>query len=852
MRSIARSWQPRYGHASDAQGSTIAVVRAYAPASIGDEMHARKLYTIAIVILAGGCTVDLEALRDRARADAASPDAAGSSEHDRTTGADARASTHAPVDTGVPTAGHRKPDSGVHPDGNAPPMPVDCEPGYAPDAFDECVDINECDGANPCGMEECVNSPGSYACGACDPGYAQDSSGVCTDIDECDLGTHSCHENASCTNSPGSYACACLEGYTGSGTQCADLDECAEDEDNCDDDPDACVNRTPDQGYFECECPEGFDGDGVGGDGCANINECQEGTHTCDQDPPTQCMDTVGGFECGPCGEGFVGNAKDGTTGCIPTLRDLDVRGLTLAFDPTVLQYSIAAPFGQRATHITAVGPSTHELRLDERQIESGVAIEAPLQLGENVFEARVSAGGAERVYELTVSRTGASAAYLKSSTPSTDDRFGTAVSLSADGSTLAVSSPYADAPGGGTSGDLLDSAGAVYVFVRSGKTWMGPEVLRASNPDSGDLFGEAMAISADGSVLAVGARQEGSSSPGIDGTPNDDTPGAGAVYVFTRTKGEWSSPVYIKPPEPEAGSYFGNALAISDDGNTLAVGAFAAGRQTKGAAFVFHRSAGTWSSQPDILVAPHESTSESFGMAVALDGEGNTLAVGDSSETSLSSGINGELQTGGERVGAVYVYTSSGSAWGTPDYIKAFNAESGDHFGRSVALSTAGDTLAVGAPTEASSSRGVNTTPNNDDPNAGAIYVFRRTAGEWGASQDYLKPPEGSSNSDRFGESIALANDGSLLVTGARYATQALTGVVYAFTRHGSSWNYPPDQLRPSSLDTNDQFGRAVSVSEDGLFIAGGAHGDDSSLGDTSLSPDEAASSAGAAYVLH
>ena len=40
------------------------------------------------------------------------------------------------------------------------------------------------------------------------------------DIDECMRGTHDCHDNATCTNTEGSYECDCIEGYMGNGTYC--------------------------------------------------------------------------------------------------------------------------------------------------------------------------------------------------------------------------------------------------------------------------------------------------------------------------------------------------------------------------------------------------------------------------------------------------------------------------------------------------------------------------------------------------------------------------------------------------------------------------------------------------------
>ena len=61
-------------------------------------------------------------------------------------------------------------------------------------------------------------SPGIYNC-SCKIGYT--GSGYnCTDINECTTGQHQCSVNADCMNTDGSYACQCKFGYFGNGTTC--------------------------------------------------------------------------------------------------------------------------------------------------------------------------------------------------------------------------------------------------------------------------------------------------------------------------------------------------------------------------------------------------------------------------------------------------------------------------------------------------------------------------------------------------------------------------------------------------------------------------------------------------------
>jgi hypothetical protein len=105
--------------------------------------------------------------------------------------------------------------------------------------------------------------------------------------------------------------------------------------------------------------------------------------------------------------------------------------------------------------------------------------------------------------------------------------------------------------------------------------------------------------------------------------------------------------------------------------------------------------------------------------------------------------------------------------------YIKASNTDADDYFGLSVSLS--GDTLAVGAPLEASSARGVNgDQSDNRAPDSGAVYVFVRSGGAW-SQQAYIKASN-SEAGDFFGGSVALS--GESLAVGAFWESSRAQGV--------------------------------------------------------------------------
>ena len=102
---------------------------------------------------------------------------------------------------------------------------------------------------------------------------------------------------------------------------------------------------------------------------------------------------------------------------------------------------------------------------------------------------------------------------------------------------------------------------------------------IKASNPAAYSYF-DVVALSADGSTLAVGAIGEASNATGIDGVETDQSaPGAGAVYVFAQVGGTWSQQAYIKASNPHEQDAFGSAVALSADGSTLVVGRRTVGR---------------------------------------------------------------------------------------------------------------------------------------------------------------------------------------------------------------------------------------------------------------------------------
>lgn len=396
---------------------------------------------------------------------------------------------------------------------------------------------------------------------------------------------------------------------------------------------------------------------------------------------------------------------------------------------------------------------------------------------------------------------------------------FGCAVALSGAGDVLAVGA------GGDSSsltgvdpvgGDLAaTSSGAAYVFRRTDGIWAEEAYIKASNTGANDGFGRALALAGDGATLAVAASSEDSSATGVftalphGAEDNDNAADSGAVYVFTHDElAGWAQQAYIKAANAQGGDRFGSAVALAENGATLAAGStgedsagFGANDDCgsaqaqdncltdSGGAYVFTRTAGVWS-QLDFLKAQTPGLGDGFGSALALSANGGVLAVGAPFEDSAATGVDGNAVDDCDlaedaRVncalnsGAAYLFSRSGNQWNQDSYVKASNTEAGvcvggttsscDEFGTAVALSGDGAVLVVGAPREDSFVSGINVPPasvsrRNSNRNSGAAYVYRNQA-----FFAILKSSAGerSTTDDNFGFSLALSADGSKLAVG-------------------------------------------------------------------------------------
>lgn len=372
---------------------------------------------------------------------------------------------------------------------------------------------------------------------------------------------------------------------------------------------------------------------------------------------------------------------------------------------------------------------------------------------------------------------------------------------------------------------------------------------VKASNTRLGDDFGAAVAVSGDGSTLAASATSEDSGQANSEADAS--APQSGAVYVFARAGVSWVQQAYLKASNIGVNDNFGTALALSSDGNTLAVGAHAQ-NQEEGAVYVFVRNGTTWTQQAYVK-ASNADRGDYFGRSVSLSGNGDTLVVGAHGEASSAVGVNNgpQADNSARLSGAAYVYSRIGTAWQQTAYLKSTNSESSDEFGAAVAISRNGLVLAIGAPGEDGDSSHVQ--DNNSAIGAGAVYVFERNSLNAWQQNAYVKASNAAAN-DNFGMSVALSDVGDTLAVGAMW--QGQSGAAYIFARDASTWNvqtlHQESFLKAPNADPADNFGQSVALSGDGELLVVGARGEASAnVGIDGDQSDNTSYSSGAAYAF-
>ena len=331
-----------------------------------------------------------------------------------------------------------------------------------------------------------------------------------------------------------------------------------------------------------------------------------------------------------------------------------------------------------------------------------------------------------------------------------------------------------------------IDSASTPSSYYTDNQT---ASILTATGVAASSQMGNAVALSADGLTLALGA-------------PTDAT-NVGAVFIFTRAA---STSTWTQQGAKLVGTVVsgpgkqGSAVALSADGNTLAVGA-PADNTNAGSVVIWTRntSSNTWTQQGSALVGAGATGAAKQGTSVTLSADGNTLALGGPANNT--------------NVGAIWFFTRSAGVWsaqGSAPTVPTGNTGAAQ-LGTSVQLSADGNTLALGGP--------------KDNTNVGGAWVWLRTGTTWAQQSGPLVGSGGTTAQQ--GNSVSLSADGNTLAVGGSQDNTAV-GAVWIWNRvNVSTWTQQGAKLIGTGAGGSAAQGSAVALSDDGFSLAVGGSAD-------------------------
>lgn len=428
------------------------------------------------------------------------------------------------------------------------------------------------------------------------------------------------------------------------------------------------------------------------------------------------------------------------------------------------------------------------KLAASDRQAGDQVGFSVAISSGEVITGApKHSAGGlasgAAYIFQQREDATWVETVKLSDGETASEDQFGIAVAISGN---LAISGAQQD-------DDIAPNAGAAYVFERSSSLWLQRAKITADDAQPGDLFGSAIAL--DSETTVIGA-------VGVD----DAGPDAGAAYVFVREGDEWLQQAKLIGADIGIFDRFGSSVAVHE--NTAVIGAHGkdeAGPDT-GAIYIFVRNGTNWTQQAK-LTHRNALQGDRFGFSVAVRGDTVLAGVPLSDATGPDSGVT-------------YLFTRSGNTWSEELILIPNDIGVGDEFGYAVALT--GDAAIIGAPKE-----------DRHEEDIGAAYIFVKTNTTW-VQQAKLTAIDGEAG-DEFGSAVAIHESTALvgawkddhpLGEGIDPSIEVDKGSAYSFLREDLSW-VQKRRIIAGGTNRSDRFGASVGIR--GAFAIVGSAGNDS-----------------------
>ena len=330
-------------------------------------------------------------------------------------------------------------------------------------------------------------------------------------------------------------------------------------------------------------------------------------------------------------------------------------------------------------------------------------------------------------------------------------DYFGSSVSLSADGTILAVGIPYNDDAGG-------TNPGQVKIYKYDGTVWnaMGvitPTIIASgSNKAVSEHFGNDVRLSSDGKTLAV-------SDIWFDRSGGSN---AGRVVVYRYDGSNWASLGSEVALYGSNSDNFSWGISLSDNGNILAVGSHENddAKTNAGQVKVYEYDSDNteWDVKATLLGI---ESYDKFGAAVDLNSSGLILAVGSTYHRPSGSGTN--------FLGKVGVYSWDGTTYSALGS-SIVGSDKYDYLGAHLSLDNEGNTLAVMGP-------GHDDTSGSTYLNKGRVRIYNYDIGTTGWVQsptsydidgEENNNQSASGNAESKGQRVFLSGDGSVLAIGA------------------------------------------------------------------------------------
>ena len=370
----------------------------------------------------------------------------------------------------------------------------------------------------------------------------------------------------------------------------------------------------------------------------------------------------------------------------------------------------------------------------------------------------------------------------------SANDYSGSSVSLSSDGSIIAISAQDDD---NGT------DSGHVRLYEWNGTAWQ-----QKGNDIDGeaaeDFFGSSVSLSADGAIVAIGAVFN-------DGNGHN----AGHVRLY-----EWDGSAWQQKGndiEGEAADdYSGRSVSLSADGAIVAIGAYGneGNGDFSGHVRLYEWDGSAWQQKGNDIDG--EAAGDYSGWSVSLSSDGSIVAIGASGN-----------DDNGTDSGHVRLYEWDGSAWQQKGNDIDGEAEN-DVSGSSVSLSSDGAIVAIGAFDNDGNGR-----------NAGHVRLYEWNGEAWVQKGSDI---DGEAEDDYSGSSVSLSSDGSIVAIGAlgNDADGAGSyGHVRLYEWDGSAWQQKGNDIDGEAA--SDYSGSSVSLSSDGAIVAIGAAYNDGINGEDS-----------------